>query len=53
MNQPVSFIYRQTIFAFVAGLIAGGLLIGLYDTQAKHPLFSDVATVNATVKVSE
>lgn len=41
------------MYAFIVGLLAGGIFIGLYDAYAKHPLFSDVATVNATVKVSE
>ncbi len=40
MNQKVPYITRQIAYAFLVGLIAGGITIGLFDAYAKTPLFS-------------
>ncbi len=41
MNQKVPYLSRQMVYAFLIGLISGGVIIGLFDAYAKQPLFSD------------
>ncbi len=41
MNQKVPYLTRQIAYAFLVGLIAGGITMGLFDAYAKQPLFSD------------
>lgn len=40
MNRKVPFLTRQIVYAFLVGLIAGGITIGLFDAYANQPLFS-------------
>lgn len=40
MNQKVPYLTRQIAYAFLVGLIAGGITMGLFDSYAKTPLFS-------------
>lgn len=43
MNQKVPYITRQIAYAFLVGLIAGGITMGLFDAYAKTPLFSSAS----------
>lgn len=43
MNQNFPYLTRQIVYAFLVGLIAGGITIGLFDAYAKKPLFSSAA----------
>ncbi len=40
MNKKLPFLTRQIVYAFLVGLILGGIVIGLVDAYAKQPLFS-------------
>jgi hypothetical protein len=40
MNKKLSFLTRQVVYAFLIGLISGGICIGLLDAYAKQPMFS-------------
>lgn len=44
MNQKVPYLTRQIAYAFLVGLIAGGIAMGLFDAYAKQPLFSSAFT---------
>ncbi len=39
-NEETKGISRQTLLAFLIGVIVGGALIGWFDANAKKPLFS-------------
>lgn len=43
MNQKVPYLTRQIAYAFLVGLIAGGITMGLFDSYAKTPLFSSAS----------
>lgn len=40
MYQKIPYLTRQIVYAFLIGLIVGGVAIGLFDAYANEPLFS-------------
>lgn len=40
MNQKVPYLSRQIVYAFLIGLIAGGVVMGVLDSYSPKPLFS-------------
>jgi hypothetical protein len=41
MNQKVPYLTRQIVYAFLVGLLVGGVSMAFFDAYAKKPLFSE------------
>ncbi len=41
LNTKITYLTRQVVYAFLAGLILGGAALGFIDAYAKKPLFSN------------
>ncbi len=48
LSANITFLTRQVVYAFLAGLILGGAALGFIDAYAKKPLFSNAQAAGPT-----